>query len=80
MQIETVKKKYGIEGDYLLYLGTLEPRKNLVILVEAYRLLRECLPDTPKLVLAGKRGWMYEGIFEKVADCGLESAISRVSF
>lgn len=75
MQIETVKKKYGIEGDYLLYLGTLEPRKNLVILVEAYRLLRECLPDTPKLVLAGKRGWMYEGIFEKVADCGLEKEV-----
>ncbi len=74
-QIETVTRKYHISGEYLLYLGMLEPRKNLETLIEAYRLLRERMPDTPKLVLAGKKGWMYEGIFEKVRDYGLEKEV-----
>lgn len=74
-QIEEARKQYGIEGDYLLYLGTLEPRKNLVTLIEAFRLLKERLPSAPKLVLAGKKGWMYEEIFEKVTEYGLEKEV-----
>jgi len=74
-QIEAVKHKCGIRGDYLLYLGTLEPRKNLETLVDAYRLIKEQVPDVPKLVLAGKKGWMYEGLFEKIKTFGLEKDI-----
>lgn len=74
-KIEKVKSNYHITGDYLLYLGTLEPRKNLEILIEAYRLLRERMPEAPLLVLAGKKGWMYEGIFKKVKVYGLERNI-----
>ena len=37
---DEVKKKYGIEGDYLLYVGTLQPRKNLVRLIEAFKSIK----------------------------------------
>ncbi len=45
---------------YLLYVGTLEPRKNVVRLLTAYGMLAQDHPDCPDLVLAGGRGWMAE--------------------
>lgn len=50
---------------YFLAVGTLEPRKNLVRLIHGYSLLRHDRGnDCPRLVIAGKPGWMYEPIFE----------------
>jgi glycosyltransferase involved in cell wall biosynthesis len=66
------KAKYGIAGEYQLYLGTLEPRKNIERLVEAYARRKA---NVPRLVLAGGRGWLYEGIFEKVRALNLENAV-----
>ena len=41
-QVQRAKKKYGIDGDYILYLGTIEPRKNIQRLIEAYdKLVKE---------------------------------------
>ncbi|MCD7964843.1 MAG: glycosyltransferase family 4 protein [Clostridiaceae bacterium] len=74
-QIETVKQKYGITGEYLLYLGTLEPRKNLEGLLTAYMHLKNEQENTPKLVIAGKRGWLYDSIFEKVKEYGLQKNV-----
>lgn len=65
-EVDDVKKQYGISGDYLLYLGTLEPRKNLERLVAAYAKLKADCSDIPKLVLAGKKGWLYDKIFTMV--------------
>lgn len=73
--IENIKKKYGITGAYLLYLGTLEPRKNLGSLLEAYMHLKEEQEPVPKLVLAGKKGWLYDSIFEKVKEYGLQENV-----
>ena len=58
--LQTVRKRYGIEGDYILSLCSIQPRKNLVRLIEAYSLLRRLHPEVklPQLVLAGKRGWL----------------------
>ena len=58
--LQTVRKRYGIEGDYILSLCSIQPRKNLVRLIEAYSLLRRLHPEgkLPQLVLAGKRGWL----------------------
>ncbi|MFZ5366153.1 MAG: glycosyltransferase family 4 protein [Patescibacteria group bacterium] len=55
---EKVKRKYGIEGDYILAVGTLEPRKNLKRVIEAFSLLTGSVPVT--LVIAGKFGWGTE--------------------
>jgi glycosyltransferase involved in cell wall biosynthesis len=50
-------RAHGLPPRYLLFVGTLEPRKNLPALLTAYRALRAEHPDTPPLVLIGARGW-----------------------
>lgn len=71
-RISKVRETYKTGENYLLYLGTLEPRKNLETLIDAYRRMRNRVKDCPKLVLAGKKGWLYDSIFEMVKDYGLE--------
>ncbi len=73
--IEAVKARYGITGDYFLYLGTLQPRKNLSRLITAFATLE---PGTV-LVLAGKRGWLYKDLLAQVRRLSLEGpALSGV--
>lgn len=75
-RIPVVKESLGIEGDYFLYLGTLEPRKNLERLITAYKALVNKLGEkSPKLVLAGGKGWLYEGIFARVERLGLQDKV-----
>lgn len=67
-QIQASKRKYGINGDYILYLGTIEPRKNIQRLIEAYeQILESTVPEKrdglPQLVLAGGRGWLCDDIY-----------------
>ncbi len=69
LPLETVaatRARLGLPGAYLLFVGTFEPRKNLPGLLDAYHHLRADLPDAPPLVMAGRRGWLYEDIFAKV--------------
>ena len=73
--IDRVLKKYNIDGDYFLYLGTLEPRKNLVKLIESYALFEKTHKDGPKLVMAGGKGWLYDSIFEQVKSLGLTDKV-----
>ena len=66
--------KYSIVGDYLLYLGTLKPSKNIEGLLEAFsQVVRQ--DAEIKLVIAGKKGWIYGPIFEKVKKLGLTKRI-----
>src|SRR6185503_20253944 len=59
-EIKRVRESYGIGRNYILSLGSIQPRKNLVRLIEAYTSLRRARPagEFPQLVLAGKRGWL----------------------
>lgn len=74
--IKKIKDKYGICGEYILFLGTLKPSKNIEGLIEAYRLLTTDL----KLVITGKKGWLYQSIFKKVRDLKLESKVVFTDF
>ncbi len=74
-RIPEVKKKLGIEGEYFLYVGTIEPRKNLERLINAYNIFCQHEKDAPKLVLAGGKGWLYNGIFQRVTDLKLEEKV-----
>jgi len=60
--IEAAKMRYAITGDYFLYLGTLQPRKNLTRLVDAF----VSLETSVTLVIAGKEGWLYDNLFAQV--------------
>ncbi len=59
-KLREVRARYGITRDYILSLGSIQPRKNLVRLIEAYSALRETNAGDrfPQLVIAGKRGWL----------------------
>lgn len=71
--------RFGIDGPYWIHLGTLEPRKNLLRLVEAYA--RLCARyDVPKLVLAGGEGWMFAPVLEAISRHGLEKDVIRTGY
>ncbi|MDR2194412.1 MAG: glycosyltransferase family 4 protein [Treponema sp.] len=63
--IKNVKMKYKIEDEYFLYVGTLEPRKNLERLIAAFAHFMRGRKAGPQLVIAGGKGWRYESIFER---------------
>jgi glycosyltransferase involved in cell wall biosynthesis len=73
--LAAVKGKYGIGRPYFLYLGTLEPRKNLVRLLQAYAAFIRNKPSPPLLVLAGAKGWLYDGIFAEVQRLALAGQV-----
>lgn len=69
-EIDKVKKRYKIFGNYILHVGTIEPRKNIKRLVKAYKLLLRENKDFKdiKLVLIGKKGWLYKEIFDEIGE------------
>jgi len=56
----SVTQKYNLPTDYILHVGTLEPRKNIIGLLNAYHQVRQTMPDSPKLLLVGRRGWLFD--------------------
>lgn len=78
--VRRVRKKYSIVDDYVLFLSTLKPSKNIEGLMEAYASIINNQSSiikgrTIKLVIAGKKGWMYESIFAKVKQLRLEKEV-----
>ncbi len=69
-----VKELYpNLPEHFFLFVGTLEPRKNIPTLLKAYRLLQQDYKvDHAKLVLAGRPGWLFDDIFRMVQDLELE--------
>ena len=66
---------YGLRPGYLLFVGTLEPRKNVPGLLQAYHSLLERQVTTAPLVLVGGKGWLYDEIFQRVAELGLTGQV-----
>lgn len=79
-EIQAVKEKYGIDGEYILFMNTIKPINNLSRLIEAFSKLKMILKsDMPKsnykLVLAGKSGWMADEIKQTAKDFGLKNDV-----
>ncbi len=72
--IDTILNKFNITKDYLLFVGTLSPHKNIKRIIEAFNKVRNEGYDY-QLVICGKKGWLYEDIFKKVKDLKLESEV-----
>ena len=81
-QVQRAKKKYGIDGDYILYLGTIEPRKNIQRLIEAYdKLVTEgTVKNLPRLVLAGGRGWLCDDIYKAAEKASLRDKVQFTGY
>lgn len=74
------RQKYRLPSQYFLFLGTLKPSKNLEGLIEAYSLLCRWKKNVPGLIIAGKKGWLYESIFAKARELVLKNKIIFTGF
>ncbi len=72
---QIVKAKYQLDQDFILFVGTIEPRKNLPGLLQAYRRLRDNYKREEILVLRGSKGWLWEEVYETVARLNLEEHV-----
>ncbi len=70
-KIDQVRKQYSLTGGYLLFVGSLEPRKNLPLLIQA---MRRCNPDI-SLLLVGWQGWGEKSWMETIHESGLAQRI-----
>ena len=69
------KNSLDIEGDYILYSGALQPRKNIEILVQAFDKFKKESGSKTKLVLAGERAWLWQGISDIITRSPYSSEI-----
>jgi len=74
---ESLKEKFGIKDKYILFLGTLEPRKNLARVIEAFSKAKKNLGGKfdYQLLVAGKRGWLFKEYFQMAEDLGLKNDV-----
>lgn len=78
--IERVRKKYNLGNHGILYMGTIEPSKNIPRLLEAYKKLQGKTDYYYKLVIAGKDGWMAEEIRNMANDLGIASNVTFAGY
>jgi len=78
-----ILSSYGlISNNYFLYLGTLKPNKNIPFLIKSFSKflkIKDC-PKSIKLVIAGKKGWLFEEIFQTVKKEGIEDKVVFTDF
>jgi len=67
-------KEKNLNRPYILYIGTLQPRKNITGLIKAFYKFNQIYPDF-NLIVAGKKGWLYKKIFEEVENLGIEDKV-----
>jgi len=76
-ELQRVRHIYGIEGDYILCVSSIQPRKNLPRLVRAYESLRNKRGPgkLPKLVLVGKCAWLYDETLRSIEEGRMKDSI-----
>jgi len=75
-----VRKRLGIEADFVLFVGTLEPRKNLVTLLKAYAQIVRETPFRPQLVVAGGEGWLMDETFAIMSDEDIHERLCLIGY
>jgi glycosyltransferase involved in cell wall biosynthesis len=73
-RVQEFRRAKNLPDKFLLYLGTLEPRKNLALLVRAFAQLKHECPDAA-LVLAGDVGWLADEVFAAMDECGVSDSV-----
>ncbi len=78
--VAAVRARHDIGGPYILSLGTLQPRKNYVRLIEAFRILKDSSDIPHRLVIGGGPGWLYEPIYETIETLGLQDEVRMLGY
>lgn len=73
VELDRVRQAYKLPGSFVLFVGTIEPRKNLPALIRAYAGLPAEI--APPLVIAGRFGWQYEAVLQQIAELGLKERV-----
>jgi len=73
--IERVRIRYGVQGPYLLFVGNLEPKKNILSLIEAWALLRRESRFQGSLVIVGKKDWHFDDVWQACRRHGVEGEV-----
>ncbi len=71
-------KQFGIKGEYILFVGTLQPRKNITRLIEAFSKISNT--SNLSLVVVGKKGWQYDEILEAPKKFEVEEKVKFLDF
>jgi glycosyltransferase involved in cell wall biosynthesis len=77
--LQHCREQYHLPGQFILYVGTLEPRKNLPLLLRAYARLPQRLEVIP-LVIAGQPGWMIQDIFRQIEALGIQDRVQFTGY
>lgn len=72
---EFVRARYDLPAEFILFVGTIEPRKNLPTLLRAFKLLRERYKSPAVLAIAGNRGWLIEEVDRVIAELQLGDTV-----
>lgn len=75
-----VMKRYGINAKYVLTVSTIEPRKNFLRLVEAWKHVKSSVKENISLVIVGKKGWGWPALEEKIKSLGMETDVITVGY
>ncbi|MCV4820446.1 glycosyltransferase, partial [Escherichia coli] len=70
-----VKRKFNLKDDFILFVGTIEPRKNLLTLVQALEKIFAHSAFRPQLVIVGKKGWLSEDLFSYIERSAVKEQI-----
>jgi glycosyltransferase involved in cell wall biosynthesis len=77
-RLEAFRARKGLPERFVLYVGTLEPRKNLPTLLEAYAEVAR-RHDVP-LIVGGGKGWLYDAVFQRLEELGLREQVRFVGY
>ncbi len=78
--IEKVKEKYKLLFPFILFVGTIEPRKNITVLIEAFEKLHKLKKLELHLVLVGKLGWYYKPILDRISKSSIKNKIHLLHY
>lgn len=77
LNMSNLQKRFGISENFILFVGTLQPRKNITRLIEAFSKIKK---DNVQLVVVGKKGWLFEDIFTAPEKYGIKEKVKFLDF
>jgi glycosyltransferase involved in cell wall biosynthesis len=73
-EVASIRDKYDLKNPFVLFVGNIEPRKNIPTLLKAFSICRKKLPKL-KLVIVGQKGWKYDEVYTTIAGLRLENEV-----